>query len=180
MNAPFAAPAVQTLWQDAPRFDARHFRAALGHYPTGVTVVTTRTGDGRHVGMTANSFASLSLDPPLILWSVGRQAPSRADFEASTHFVVNLLADDQCAVSRRFATPADDKFAGVAHREGPHGLRLLDDCNAHFVCRKVAQYDGGDHVIFIGGVEHYEAFGRAPLVFHSGGYGVVAPHPSSG
>ncbi|MGF6466220.1 flavin reductase (DIM6/NTAB) family NADH-FMN oxidoreductase RutF [Paraburkholderia youngii] len=161
------------------RFDSKHFRSALGQFPTGVTVITTRTTDGRRIGLTANSFSSLSMDPPLILWSLAKPSPSMADFVATTHFAINMLADDQQHLSRTFSTASADKFAGVPCVDGTGGVPLIDGSAAHFVCRNVGQYDGGDHLIFIGGVEEYESFGRAPLVFHAGAYRVVSPHPHS-
>jgi flavin reductase (DIM6/NTAB) family NADH-FMN oxidoreductase RutF len=160
------------------QFDPKDFRAALAQFPTGVTVITTRTADGRRVGLTANSFSSLSLDPPLILWSLAKPAPSRADFVGATHFAINMLADDQLHLSRTFSKASADKFAGIACTEGPGGAPLIEGSSARFVCRNVGQYDGGDHLIFVGGVEAYESFRRAPLVFHAGDYRIVSPHPN--
>ncbi len=142
-----------------------------------MTVITTRGEDGRRVGVTANSFASLSLEPPLVLWCLDRDAPSLAAFKACTHFAVNVLSAEQHHLSRQFATPAEDKFAGVEPLEGPGGVPLLDGTIAHFVCRSVRQVDAGDHVIVIGEVEHYDTFEGEPLVFHSGVYRVVTRHP---
>lgn len=162
---------------EAGRFDRHDFRKALGQFSTGVTVVTTRTPDGRRVGMTANSFSSVSLDPPLVLWSLSRNAPSVADFTGASHFAINVLAAHQHHLSRRFATPLPDKFGGVDCCEGTAGVPLLDGAIARFVCRNVRQYDGGDHLIFIGEVERYERFDGEPLVFHAGRYQVTARHP---
>jgi flavin reductase (DIM6/NTAB) family NADH-FMN oxidoreductase RutF len=175
MTTPLNLDAVAT---GGCQFDPKHFRSALGQFPTGVTVITTRTADGRRIGLTANSFSSLSLDPPLVLWSLAKPAPSRTDFVAATHFAINMLADDQLHLSRTFATASADKFAGVACMDGPGGVQLIEGSSAHFVCRNIGQYDGGDHLIFIGEVEAYESFRRAPLVFHAGSYRVVSPHPS--
>jgi flavin reductase (DIM6/NTAB) family NADH-FMN oxidoreductase RutF len=158
-------------------FDRHDFRKALGQFSTGVTVVTTRGIDGRRVGMTANSFSSVSLDPPLVLWSLARQAPSLADFTAASHFAINVLAAHQHHLSRRFSTPLADKFGGVDCSEGTAGVPLIDGAIARFVCRNVRQHDGGDHLIFIGEVERYERFEGAPLVFHAGRYQVTARHP---
>jgi flavin reductase (DIM6/NTAB) family NADH-FMN oxidoreductase RutF len=163
--------------EESDRFDRRDFRRALGQFATGVTVVTTRAEDGRRVGVTANSFTSLSLDPPLVLWCLDKGAPSVPAFNACTHFAVNVLSAGQHHVSRQFATPADDKFAGIEVIEGPAGVPLLEGVVAHFVCRNVRQVDGGDHVIVIGEVERYETFGGEPLVFHSGFYQVATRHP---
>jgi flavin reductase (DIM6/NTAB) family NADH-FMN oxidoreductase RutF len=159
------------------RFDRRDFRRALGQFSTGVTVITTRAMDGRRVGMTANSFSSVSLDPPLVLWSLARQAPSLGDFTGASHFAINVLAANQHHLSRQFSTPQADKFGGVDCCEGTSGVPLLNGVIARFVCRNVRQYDGGDHLIFIGEVERYDRFDGEPLVFHSGYYQVTTRHP---
>jgi len=159
------------------RFDRRELRRALGQFATGVTVVTARADDGRRIGVTANSFTSLSLDPPLVLWCLAKGAPSLPEFLESGHFAVNVLAADQHHLSRQFSTPAPDKFAGVPVSEGPGGVPLLDGVLARFTCRHVRNHDGGDHVIFIGEVERFEEFDGEPLVFHSGFYRVATRHP---
>jgi len=159
------------------RFDRRDFRRALGQFSTGVTVITTRAMDGRRVGMTANSFSSVSLDPPLVLWSLARQAPSLGDFTGASHFAINVLAANQHHLSRQFSTPQADKFGGVDCCDGTSGVPLLNGVIARFVCRNVRQYDGGDHLIFIGEVERYDRFDGEPLVFHSGYYQVTTRHP---
>lgn len=158
-------------------FDVRELRRALGQYATGVTVVTARAADGRKVAMTANSFTSVSLEPPLVLWCPAKNAVSLSDFTAATHFAVNVLAADQHHLSRRFATPADDKFADTPIAEGIAGTPLLDGAVARFQCRTVQTLDAGDHVIIIGEVEAYDAPGGDPLVFHSGRYHLAAKHP---
>jgi flavin reductase (DIM6/NTAB) family NADH-FMN oxidoreductase RutF len=159
------------------RFDRRDLRRALGQFATGVTVVTTRAEDGRRIGVTANSFASLSLDPPLVLWCLDKAAASLPAFDACTHFAVNVLSAEQHHLSRQFSTPSENKFAGVGASEGPAGMPLLDGAIAHFLCRTVRQVDGGDHVIVIGEVERYDTFAGEPLVFHSGFYRVATRHP---
>jgi flavin reductase (DIM6/NTAB) family NADH-FMN oxidoreductase RutF len=161
----------------AERFDRRDYRRALGQFATGVTVMTTRAADGRRVGVTVNSFSSVSLDPPLILWSLSRQTSSLADFTSATHFVVNVLESKQHHLSRQFSTPLSDKFAGVDYSDGPAGLPVLKGLIAQFVCRKVREYDGGDHVILVGEVEQYQYSEGEPLVFHSGRYRVATRHP---
>ncbi len=161
----------------AERFDRRDFRRALGQFATGVTVVTARATGGAKVGVTVNSFSSVSLNPPLILWSLSRQAQSFADFANCTHFVVNVLEAKQHHLSRQFSTPVADKYAGVDFVEGKAGIPMLNGAIAHFVCRKVKQYDGGDHVIFLGEVEEYKYGEGEPLVFHSGRYRVATRHP---
>jgi flavin reductase (DIM6/NTAB) family NADH-FMN oxidoreductase RutF len=159
------------------RFDRRELRRTLGQFATGVTVVTTRGAGGRPVGLTANSFSSVSLDPPLVLWSLSRGSPSLADFLDASHFGITVLAAGQHHLSRRFSTPQSDKFQGVAWCEGPAGVPLLEGVLARFVCRNVRQYDGGDHVILIGEIERHECFTGEPLVFHCGCYRVAACHP---
>jgi flavin reductase (DIM6/NTAB) family NADH-FMN oxidoreductase RutF len=176
-----AAEADKFIRQEAKavtdRFDRRDYRKALGQFATGVTVVTARGADGRNVGVTVNSFSSVSLDPPLILWSLARQAASFADFATATHFCVNVLEAKQHHLSRQFSTPVPDKFAGVDFAEGRGGAPALLGVIAQFHCRKVRQYDGGDHVIFLGEVEQYSYNEGEPLVFHSGRYRVATHHP---
>lgn len=161
----------------AERFDRRDFRRALGQFATGVTVVTARASDGRKVGITVNSFSSVSLDPPLILWSLSRHTGSFSDFTNVTHFAVNILEAKQHHLSRQFSTPLADKFAGVEYVEGKAGVPVLKGVIAQFVCRKVRQYEGGDHVIFVGEVEEYKYADGEPLVFHSGRYRIATRHP---
>ena len=173
-----AAEFVQALTdEESAAFDLRDFRGALGQFATGVTVVTTLGVDGRKVGMTANSFTSVSMEPPLILWCPSKRAPSLADFEESTHFAINILASDQHVLSRQFATPSIDKFAGAETSEGIAGVPLLDGAVATFQCRTVSRHDAGDHVIYVGEVEKYENAGGDPLVFHAGKYHATASHP---
>ena len=161
----------------AERFDRRDLRHALGQFATGVTVVTARTSDGRKIGVTVNSFASVSLNPPLILWSLARQAPSFADFTSCSHFAVNVLEAKQHHLSRQFSTPLPDKFSGVDFAEGQAGVPIVSGAIAQLVCRKVKQYDGGDHVILLGEVEEYNYNDGEPLVFHSGRYRIATRHP---
>ncbi|HEV2732101.1 MAG TPA: styrene monooxygenase/indole monooxygenase family protein [Terriglobales bacterium] len=161
----------------AERFDRRDYRKALGQFATGVTVVTAHASGGRKVGVTVNSFSSVSLDPPLILWSLSRQTPSFIDFTNATHFAVNVLESRQHHLSRQFSTPLPDKFAGVEFEEGTGGVPLLHGAIAQFVCRKLRHYDGGDHVILVGEVEQYNYNEGEPLVFHSGRYRIATRHP---
>lgn len=163
--------------QAAVPFDPRDYRRALGQFATGVTVVTTRARDGRQVGVTVNSFTSLSLEPPLVLWCLARKAPSLADFLEASHFAINVLATNQHHLSRQFSTPLPNKFDGVEFTEGPAGLPLLGGVIAQFICRNLKQIDGGDHIILIGQVEDYRRFEGEPLVFHSGRYRVATRHP---
>lgn len=156
-------PAVQPL-------DAREFRRALGTFATGVTVITTSRSGGEPVGLTANSFSSVSLDPPLVLWSLSLRSPSLRAFEEASHFAVNVLAEDQASVSQRFATPLPDKFDGIAWRRGIARLPLLDGTVARLECANTVRHVGGDHVIFIGQVERFAYEAKAPLVFCQGRY----------
>ncbi|WP_281783313.1 flavin reductase [Sinimarinibacterium flocculans] len=151
-------------------FDQRELRNVLGSFVTGVTVVTTLDADGQPLGVTANSFSSVSLEPPLILWSQALTARSFPAFRDAERFVINILAEDQAQVSQRFAKAGEDKFAGVATREGIGGLPLIDGCTAYLQCRKVATYPGGDHAVFIGQVEQIERCDRKPLAFGGGRY----------
>ncbi len=161
----------------AERFDRRDYRRALGQFATGVTVVTTRCPDGRKLGVTVNSFTSVSLDPPLILWSLARSSVNLGEFLRASHFAVNVLESRQHHLSRQFSTPLPDKFSGVECDEGPGGVPLLCGAIAQLVCRNVRQYDGGDHVIFLGEVEQYKYSDGEPLVFHSGRYRIATRHP---
>jgi flavin reductase (DIM6/NTAB) family NADH-FMN oxidoreductase RutF len=170
----FVQKEAQTV---AERFDRRDFRRALGQFATGVTVVTAKASDGRKLGVTVNSFSSVSLNPPLVLWSLSRQAANFQDFASVTHFAVNVLEAKQHHLSRQFSMPVPDKFAGVDFEEGLAGVPMLSGAIAQFTCRKVRQYDGGDHIILIGEVEHYKYNDGEPLVFHSGRYRVATRHP---
>ncbi|CEJ13499.1 p-hydroxyphenylacetate 3-hydroxylase, reductase component [bacterium YEK0313] len=148
--------------------DPRAFRDALGRFTTGVTVVTTGAR-GHRSGVTVNSFSSLSLDPPLVLWSLARSSSSHAAFAEATHFAVHVLAEDQEALARQFARSGIDRFAGIAVAEGPGGLPVLPDAAARFECRTLCRHWGGDHVIFVGQVEAFSlAADRRPLIFHAG------------
>lgn len=150
--------------------DSLMLRRAFGCFPTGVTVVTTRTADGGFAGLTVNSYTSLSLDPPLVLWALGSGSASLRAFEAATHFAINILAEDQAWLSRRFATKAHDKFHGVPTRPGIEGVPLLEGCSAHIECRMHSAQPGGDHLLFIGRVERVDVLARPPLVYFNGRY----------
>ncbi|HEX7891812.1 MAG TPA: flavin reductase [Ramlibacter sp.] len=160
----------------AAAFDPREFRRALGTFPTGVAIITTRGPDGRPVGLTCNSFSSVSLDPPLVLWSLRTSSKSLAAFRAASCFAINVLAEDQGKLSARFASgTVDDKFEGVAHSEGLLGVPLIEDCLARFHCSTFSEHEAGDHVVFIGRVERFD-HGRQedPLVFYKGAYMMLA------
>lgn len=151
-------------------FDAREFRAALGCFATGVTIITTRAPDGTPIGVTANSFNSVSLDPPMVLWSLAKKAWSLPAFLQSRHWAVHVLAADQVALSNRFACAAADKFAGLVLEISEQGLPLLQGCAARFECSTAFHREGGDHIIIVGDVQRFERAQRTPLVFLSGKY----------
>lgn len=165
MNTPH--PRAQT-----PSFTAPEFRSALGMFATGVTIVTARTAQGDLIGLTANSFNSVSLSPPLVLWSLSRKAGSMPVFEQGSHYAINILAADQRDLAERFASRTADRYAGVAWREGEAaGAPVLEGAVAVFECYNRSRYEEGDHVIFVGEVERCSVLpGAAPLIFHGGRY----------
>ncbi|EPL13159.1 hypothetical protein CF150_05985 [Pseudomonas sp. CF150] len=142
-----------------------------------MTVVTAATVSGRKVGVTANSFNSVSLDPPLVLWSIDKRSNSHAVFEEASHFAVNVLAADQVHLSNNFARPREDRFALIEYEPGEGGSPVFADCSARFHCEKYQQVDGGDHWIMIGKVVAFDDFGRAPLLYHQGAYAEVRARP---
>ncbi len=157
--------------QPYPRsFDSRSLRDALGDFATGVTVMTACAADGRPVGVTVNSFASVSLDPPLVLWSLGRQSEYLAVFETSSHFAVNVLAADQLDLSLRFSQTARENFVDIEWQTGAGGAPLLAGCCAWFECRSETRHPGGDHLILVGRVENIRRQAKPPLIFHGGLY----------
>ena len=164
-----------TLDRDtAPALDPMAFRAALGSFATGVTVITARSADGKPVGLTANSFNSVSLDPPMVLWSLARKSSSLPVFSEAGHWAVHVLASDQEFLSNRFARSGTDMFAGLDLESGAGGVPMLQGCAARFQCRTSFQYEGGDHVIFVGEVVAFDRAERSPLVFHAGRYALAA------
>lgn len=154
--------------------DSHEFRIALGTFTTGVTIVTAKGRDGTPVGVTANSFNSVSLQPPMILWSLARSARSLATFEAAEYWAVHILAADQDALSNRFARSGGDKFAGLESDTGLGGTPLLRNCASRLQCKTAFRYEGGDHVIFVGEVVAFDRNDLPPLVFHGGQYAVAA------
>ena len=156
-----------------PAEHIRSFRNALGAFATGVTVVTTRSADGVDVGLTANSFNSVSLDPPMVLWSLAKSSRALPVFANARYFAIHVLAADQDAISARFARPGQDKFAGLELDRGLGDAPLLRDFSARFQCRTAFQYEGGDHVIFVGQVETFDHTDRKALVFHGGQYALT-------
>src|ERR1700732_577890 len=155
--------------------DPRDFRNALGTYATGVTIITAAAADGKPYGLTCNSFASVSLNPPLVLWSLVIFSQSMSVFQNASHFVVNVLDASQQALANKFAKSSDDKFAGVEWTPGLGNAPILTDSVANFQCRAANRYYGGDHVIFLGAVEAYSYNRQEPLLFARGGYGRVFP-----
>lgn len=159
-----------------PNFSTHDFRASLGMFATGVTIVTARTTSGELVGLTANSFNSVSLDPPLVLWSLARVAGSMAVFANGSHYAINVLGADQQALAEGFAARDTDRWAGVAFTDGVSGAPLLAGAAATFECFNRSQYVEGDHVIFVGEVERCRHRAEAsPLLFHGGRF--YAEHP---
>lgn len=149
-------------------FDTRDFRKALGLFPTGVSVITCRTEDGEPFGITANSFSSVSLDPPLILWSIDRAARSAPAFEAAKAFAVSVLEAQQTELAIRFAQGGLHKFAGITLPDGLDGVPLIPGAVAHFECTTHALVNGGDHLIILGHVRSFMTFPGTPMVFAHG------------
>jgi flavin reductase (DIM6/NTAB) family NADH-FMN oxidoreductase RutF len=159
-----------------PSFSAQEFRAALGMFATGVTIVTARSAEGEVIGLTANSFNSVSLAPPLVLWSLSRAAASMAVFSAGSHYAINILAADQKPLAERFAAKGADRWTGVTFELGVGGAPLLDGAAATFECFNRSRYEEGDHIIFVGEVERCtHRTGASPLLFHGGRY--YTEHP---
>lgn len=166
------------MWEEPlalprPSLDPRDFRSALGCFPTGVCLITTVAPDGHRAGLTANSFSSVSLDPPMVLWSLARTASSAPVFRDAEYFAINVLSADDDALSSHFARSGLDKFAALDERFscGLGGTPVLQGAVATFECHSRHRYYGGDHIIMIGVVERYAYEpGRAPLVFHRGRY----------
>src|SRR3954470_3495932 len=165
------------MWEEVDvreqtRHDARDFRSALGCFPTGVCLITTLAPDGRRVGLTANSFSSVSLEPPMVLWSLSRNATSAPAFRDAEYFAINVLAAEDAALSGHFAKAGADKFAAYAGRfsDGMGGAPVLAGALATFECHSRHRYYGGDHIVLIGVVERYAYTDGAPLVFHRGRY----------
>jgi flavin reductase (DIM6/NTAB) family NADH-FMN oxidoreductase RutF len=146
------------------------FRAALGRFASGVTVVTGRDADNNLYGITVSAFSSVSLEPPLVLICIGKKADSHRAFSESGRFAVNVLGSGQRAVSEQFAFRTDDKFDGIGYRLGASGLPLIENCLANIECRVVGAHDGGDHTIFVGEVESAVTAAGNPLVYWLGDY----------
>ncbi|WP_105532649.1 flavin reductase family protein [Solimicrobium silvestre] len=149
-------------------FDTRHFKSALSQFATGVTVITTRLANGSFLGITASSFNSVSLDPPLVLWSLSERANSLPVFTGNSHYVINVLAADQTWLAEQFSKSATDRFAGVEFTLSATGLPILKGAAAWFECHNRSRYPEGDHVIFVGEVEDCAFDPSTPLIFHGG------------
>ena len=159
-----------------PSFSPGEFRVALGMFATGVTIVTARTASGELIGLTANSFNSVSLEPPLVLWSLARAAGSMPALSSGSHYAINILAADQKALAERFSSRREDRWNDVGWTEGISGSPLLTGAAATFECFNRSRYEEGDHVIFVGEVERCEhRAGAAPLLFHGGRF--YTEHP---
>ena len=159
-----------------PSFSQTEFRAALGMFATGVTIITARADTGELIGLTANSFNSVSLDPPLVLWSLSRSAASMRSFSTGSHYAINILGADQQTLAKRFASKGTDRFADVQFVEGAGRAPLLAGAAATFECFNRSRYEEGDHVIFVGEVERCShRAGASPLLFHGGKF--YAEHP---
>jgi flavin reductase (DIM6/NTAB) family NADH-FMN oxidoreductase RutF len=160
----------------APSFDTASFRGALGMFATGVTIVTARAADGTLVGLTASSFNSVSLNPPLVLWSLSQNAASMAVMRDVTHYAINILSAEQQALALTFASKDADRWSGVSYELGRSGAPLLHGAVASFECFNRSRYTEGDHVIFVGEVEHCRhQSGAAPLLYHGGKF--YTEHP---
>jgi flavin reductase (DIM6/NTAB) family NADH-FMN oxidoreductase RutF len=170
-------PNSQTpLKAQPPGFSTPEFRASLAMFATGVTIVTARTASGELVGLTANSFNSVSLSPPLVLWSLAQAASSMAAFSTGSHYAINILAADQKELAERFASKRADRWDGVAFTDGIAGAPVLSGAAATFECFNRSRYTEGDHVIFVGEVEHCRhAPNAAPLLYHGGKF--YTEHP---
>jgi flavin reductase (DIM6/NTAB) family NADH-FMN oxidoreductase RutF len=151
-------------------FDTRHFRRALSQFATGVTVITTRLADDTFLGLTASSFNSVSLNPPLVLWSLAHSARSLPVFSGNSHYVINVLAADQMELANHFARPSKNRFEGVDFELSRTGLPILKGVAAWFECHNRSRYPEGDHVIFVGEVECCDANPQPALVFHGGAF----------
>lgn len=155
--------------------DPRQFRDALGAFATGVTIITTRDAAGQPIGVTANSYNSVSLDPPLILWSLARTSRSFDAFMQAESFAVHVLCEAQEDLAMRFASRGEDKFAGLAVDNEHGGAPLLPGCSTRLECTTHARHDGGDHVIFVGEVKRFDSIRQEPLLFHHGRFARLAP-----
>lgn len=170
--------ARELIEEGPPGGDGRAFRRCLGQFATGVTVMTTNNGE-QLTGMTVNSFSALSLEPPLVLWSIRRASGSLPTFVEAEHFAVNVLASDQVEEANLFASPAPDKFGTVPWSEGCTGSPLLTGAIATLECAQEQLIDGGDHIIVVGRVLHFARHAGEPLLFAQGRYALSQEHPAA-
>ncbi|WP_246125218.1 flavin reductase family protein [Exilibacterium tricleocarpae] len=154
--------------------DSRTFRQTLSQFATGVTVITAKSPSGKPIGMTANSFSSLSLDPPLVLWSIARSSGLYTEFVEAKHYAIHVLKEGQQQVSHQFSRRNIDRFEGVPYQFDNRGVPLLNDCLARFSCEAFSHMDGGDHTIIVGRVIDMSKAQGSPLIFHGGSYGALA------
>lgn len=175
-HEPFAHPSMSPRTAKPAAFSAPEFRTALGMFATGVTIVTALGDNGTPLGLTANSFNSVSLDPPLVLWSLAVRSASMPAFRAGTHYAINVLAADQQELALRFAKSTGNRWQGVPWNPGKTGAPLIQGAAASFECFNRSRYEEGDHVIFVGQVEHCtHRPGASPLLFHGGRF--YTEHP---
>ncbi len=160
-------------------FSERNLRDAMGCFATGVTIVTTMTPRGP-LGMTVNSFASVSLDPPLVLWSPARKSARFPAFEAASHFAVHILSAEQQHLAEAFARSGEAPFRDTPYTLGAGDAPLFSDCSARFECRHSAGHDGGDHLIVVGEVLHLDCSARSPLLYHQGKFAALSPANKGG
>jgi len=166
---PVNSPLPRSAVAQPPQFSSHDFRQALGQFATGVTIVTALNAQNQPVGVTVSSFNSVSLHPPLVLWSMANSAASLSVFMACTHYAVHVLGAEQKSLAEQFASKGVDRWAGVLHQPGQTGVPLLDGAVAAFECFNRSRYQEGDHVIFVGEVEHCShRHDAAPLLYHAG------------
>jgi len=151
-----------------PSLEPQRLRQAFGKFATGVTIVTALDADGRAIGVTANSFSSLSLDPPLLLWSIGRNSSSYGVFQRTGHFAVHVLDHTQTALSQRFSARGVNRFEGLPVESGSGGCPLLADYHVRFECSVFERHEGGDHLIMVGRILNIEQRPGSPLLFYGG------------
>lgn len=171
-----ATAVTMTSQAQPPEFTAKEFRATLGMFATGVTIVTARTPEGGYVGLTASSFNSVSETPPLVLWSLSLKASSMPAFSQGSHYAINILAAEQRHLAERFASKVSDRFEGLNFHLGAGGAPVLEGAAAVFECFNRNQYAGGDHIIFVGEVERCSRReGAQPLIYHGGKFFTELP-----
>lgn len=170
-SMPYSADSASGSSVPSKKAFSRDFRNALGQFATGVTVVTSVGMDGAPIGLTISSFNSVSLDPPLIVWSLSLNSPNLEAFRSARYYAVNVLSAAQIDISYRFASRVENRFSGLSQRSGLGGAPLIDGCCAWFECKAEAHYPGGDHVILVGRVERFaEGQAESPLIFHKAQY----------